>query len=58
MNVLIIKKSVQTGVHRGKKDEVVDVPDEVGKNWIVLKFAREASASEVKASNAQEEKSK
>ena len=42
MKVRIIKNSVQTGEHYGKKGQVLDVPEPIAREWIALKAAEPA----------------
>lgn len=42
MKVKILKKYVQTGEHYGKKDQVLDLPEPIARQWIAQKSAEAA----------------
>lgn len=56
MHVLIIRRTVQTGNHLGRKGEVLDVPKEIGTEWIASKHARQATEKEIAAAAKAEPK--
>lgn len=39
IKVLILKNTVQTGSHYGKKGQIVEVPEPVAQQWVALKAA-------------------
>lgn len=46
MKVRIIKNTVQTGEHSGKKGQILDVPEPIAQQWIALKAAEPVKAKE------------
>lgn len=42
MKVTIIKNTVQTGDHYGKKGQTLDVPEAIARQWIEIKAAKPA----------------
>lgn len=46
MHVKIIRNTIATPRYSGKKGDIIEVPDAVGKSWIEAKAAAEVSADE------------
>lgn len=46
MKVKIIKNTVQTGEHYGKKGEILDVPEPIARQWVAIKAAEAVKAKE------------
>lgn len=43
MKVTVTRRSVATGSWSGKQGQTVEVPDQVGKLWLALGYAKEAA---------------